>query len=172
MGANDRYRDARARAGTARGGAREASVSSRLLIRRTRRGGGGEKTGGDRRQGGARASAREGEVRVGSGTGSSSGRPEWNPLMGGSESRGYRPSPRAPRRRVSAVKSRAEKKIFRSRRRASRVRPRARVRSRWFQAGSDVTSTSERFVLRVCSSTDSVSDFSLSRRRDGTTCKK
>ena len=98
MGANDRYRDARARALERREEAlREASVSSRLLNRDERDEAAVAKRLAEIDAKAARlgVGARGRGQRLGGGTGSSSGRPEWNPLMGGSESRGYRPSPRA-----------------------------------------------------------------------------
>ncbi len=98
MGANDRYRDARARALERREEAlREASVSSRLLNRDERDEAAVAKRLAEIDAKAARlgVGARGRGQRLGGGTGSSSGRPEWNPLMGGLESRGYRPSPRA-----------------------------------------------------------------------------
>ena len=99
MGANDRYRDARARALERREEAlREASVSSRLLNRDERDEAAVAKRLAEIDAKAARlgVGARGRGQRLGGGTGSSSGRPEWNPLMGGSESRGYRPSRRVP----------------------------------------------------------------------------
>lgn len=99
-GSNDRHRDARMRALERREEAlREASVSSPRRLNRDER---DEAAVAKRlaeidakaaRLGvGARGKGRK----LGGGTdGSSSGRPEWNPLVGGSASRGYRPSPRA-----------------------------------------------------------------------------
>jgi hypothetical protein len=98
-GSKDRHRDARMRALELREEAlREASVSSRRLNRDER----DEAAVAKRLAEIDAKAARLGVVargkgrKLGGGTdGSSSGRPEWNPLMGGSASRGYRPTPRA-----------------------------------------------------------------------------
>ena len=98
-GSKDRHRDARMRALELREEAlREASVSSRRLNRDERDEAAVAKRLAEIDAKAARlgVGARGKGRKLGGGTdGSSSGRPEWNPLMGGSASRGYRPTPRA-----------------------------------------------------------------------------